>query len=342
MNRVHHVKLTEEEEKLLEKENIELQHDLEQYPVFKLNQGGVIDNICNKLDGVSMIWLAASSFRFRNGMMEHSKKFEKFNKRLDLCDLRIKANKCTINDIYNALPNLEIIKLGQIGTTKVFRYLKRFNELRQINIPLRSNHYFSKDLIYVNTIKIYNIDGTTKNILFLLEKVTNLRVLTLRNVRITEEILKAMERHPIQRLYLINCIQNFDCRSYSSIANLRLLTHLKVINTTWVVGMRKFLQDYLKEMPHARLIYLNITYVINNAPPLKLRRLEDLRIHFSVLHIRAFDLDIIKTIQKTLNIPDITLIQHDSLIGDREQVEWAIKFLSQALRFCPNLKFKMY
>lgn len=188
------------------------------------------------------------------------------NKEIDLEMLSIKAEKENLIDLSRALPELRKMKLGIIKTSRVMKYLKRFKKLIQIEVLLLRNHYFSGDRVFIDFVKIRNGGATGKGIVQFLNNFRGLKGLSLCHFRLTNDLLKAINRHKktLKKLVLVNCTENIKREDDHYLYDLPQLKILKIIrltgkNTHTTLGT--FESRYLGTMPHDLQ-----TFEIDNMP----------------------------------------------------------------------------
>lgn len=274
------------EKKEFEKEEEELNKALEETKFLRLTIPGPIGAIAKHCDGIELIRLAATCNWIRVSLFRDCDKFRQMGKKLDLEELNLPANKENLIDISRALPGLTKLKLGKITSSRIMKYLGRFKKLRQLEITLKRNHYFSGDRLNVDNLKIRNEGGSDKNVVQLLKNFRGLKCLKLYHVKLTPDILRAVHRHKkdLGKLAFINCNERLKPENDRYIYELAKLRHFKILNLFCRSLTHSFESRYVRELPH-QLQLFEIDRIFENFDVQKMRAIPEIRIQYYVKYI---------------------------------------------------------
>lgn len=314
--KTHRLNVDEEEEKF-KKEEIELREILNETPFLRLVIPGPIERVAKYSGKEELIRLAATCKWIRFSLYRDcEKEFKAMNKKIDLEKIGMEADIETLIDINRALPELRKLKLGIIKTSQIMKYIKRFKKLRQLEISLRRNHYFSGDRVLIDHLKIRNDGGSNKNIVQFLSNFRELKSLTLYNFKLTTDTLRAIYQHrkSLTKLAFINCNERLKPLDDWYIFGLQKLKKLKILNLFSRNLLDSFEARYMKRMPH-QLDTFELDHIFPNFDVPKMRTIKNIKIQYYARYLAEEQESFIEFIEK-LNQQPITLVLQDQIQVD--------------------------
>lgn len=309
------------EEEEYKKEELELRRMLEETPFFKLAIPGPIGTVAEHCKDKELINLAATCKRIRHSLNRECIRFKRMNTKIDLEEIGIQASNESLIDLNRALPELKKLKLGIIKTSQVMKYLKNFKELRQLEMTVKRNHYFSGDRINVDYLKLRNDGGTNKNIVQLLSNFRELKSLSLYNFKLTPDILQAIYQHrkSLINLALINCNERLKPIDDLYLFNLTRLKKLKIINLFCRNITGSFESRYVKRMPH-QLQTFEFDRVFPHYQSQNMRSIENIKILYDARHLESEEDRLLEFIEDMKDKP-LTLILKDNRMNENEKIQ---------------------
>lgn len=136
-------------------------------------------------------------------------------------------------------PNLEKLVIGEIKINDPWKKLSEFENIKTIGFQLRKKDNFPKQNINIKRLELIDFTLNTKAYLDILQNFRTLTELKLQFVKITTELLSALNDYQLEELHIIDCKERFNTLENTNI--FRKLKKLTTINSHSMIRSKLFL-----------------------------------------------------------------------------------------------------